>query len=185
MKRTIHIFTLVLLGLLALSSRAQIPTNGLVLHLNGNLGVEEAIGDPAEGNDPVVRWLDQSSAGNNVATNGFAGTTTPTYRTNLVNGQSAVEFNLSASTDRLRASTPLISGTTDFSIFAVIRAADVIQAGFIGGNYGFGNGAGLEFYTYQGKLSFYDLGFLQGSTPLSTNTWYLVQAEKSGSTYTL
>src|ERR1043166_3865060 len=113
------VVTLTLLS--AISNWAQIPTSGLVLRLEGNVGVEQAGSVPAGNGDPVVRWLDLSGGGNHVSTNGFAGTTTPTHRTALVNGRSAVEFGIDADTERLQASTPLITGTTDFSLFAVIN----------------------------------------------------------------
>jgi hypothetical protein len=181
----IRLAALALVFLSIATSRAQIPTGGLVLRLEGDTGVEELIGDSAENGDPVVRWLDQSSAANHVVTNAPIATDTPTYRTGIANGHAAVEFGIDRDTERLQASTPLLTGSTDFAIFAVINLERLVGARYITGNYGLGNGGGLEFFVQNGKLGLYNLGGFSGSATLATNTWYLVEAEKSGGTYTL
>jgi len=179
------IFTFVLLS--AASNWAQVPTSGLVLRLEGDSGVEKALSVPAGNGDPVVRWLDQSSAANHVVTNAPVATDTPTYRTGIANGHAAVEFGIDRDTERLQASTPLLTGTTDFSIFAVVRMISPYTGGarYITGNYGAANN-GLEFYINNSKLAFYDNGsYFEGSALLSGDTWYLVEMQKSGNNYSL
>jgi hypothetical protein len=168
----------------ATALRAQFPTSGMILRLTGEVGVEEAPGDAAEHGDPVVRWLDQSSAGNHLTTNAIAGTQTPTYLTGVVNGRAVVNFD--NGNDRLRASTPLLNGTTDFSIFAVIRPGSGGER-VIGSNHAVADHA-LEFYVNaDGKLSLFNAGggWLVGSATLASGNWYLVHAEKSGSSATV
>ncbi len=186
MKHTVYALGLVLPFVPLAPARAQLPvTSGLVMWLSGDDDVEEAIGDPAENSDGVVRWLDQSSAANHVVTNAPVATDTPTYRTGIANGHSAVEFGIDRDTERLQASTPVLTGTTDFSLFALIRLERTVGARYIAGNYGGGNGAGLEFFVQNGSLGLYNLGGFTGTAVLDTNQWYLVYAEKSGGTYTL
>src|SRR5262249_55381503 len=96
-------------------------------------------------------------------------------------------FGIDRDTERLQASTPLLTGTTDFSIFAVVRITSPFTGGahYITGNYGIANNV-LEFYVNNSKLSLYDDGsFLTGPIPLAADTWYLVEVEKSGDNYTL
>jgi len=167
------------------SSQAQIPTSGLQLYLNADTGVEKAPGTPAANTDQVVRWLDQSGQGNNVSTNNSTdGTvTTPQYFTGVVNGRPIVTFD--GIRERLEAAAPLLTGTTDFSIFAVIRGSGAGER-VIGANYGFTAGGGLELYVYNRKLTLWNAGINPvGSTTLTDGTWYLVEATRSGTSYTL
>lgn len=178
---------IIALTLSAAALQAQIPTNGLVLRLTGATGVETTGNVPAVNNDPVVEWLDQSGVGNNVSTANsmVASPTEPTYLTGALNGQSIVRFD--SATDRLQASTPLLTGTTDFSIFSVIRGSGAGERA-IGSNWGYSPTlSGLEFSVYTRKLTLW--GYpgisLSGATTLADDTWYIVQLERSGSTYTM
>src|SRR4026209_3010754 len=63
----------------------------LELWLKADAGVEEAIGDPAEPGDTVLRWLDQSGNGRILEQTNAA--KRPDYLASPINSKPALEFN--------------------------------------------------------------------------------------------
>ncbi|MEL6252401.1 MAG: T9SS type A sorting domain-containing protein [Bacteroidota bacterium] len=112
MKISLYLFSLLIFTKLvyAQSGPAGVEqTNGasnLLLWLNANENVEEAVGDLAENGDAISRWLDNSGYGNHAVS-----VNSPNYYTNQYNGNAAVFFN--GSNDNLSLTpTQLPTGTS-------------------------------------------------------------------------
>jgi hypothetical protein len=158
-----------------------------LLSLNATLGVEEAVGDPAEHGDIVSRWLDQGGLGNNAV-----GAGTPTYSTNDHLGAPAVVFD--SGSDRFTVSTLGLSSTSNYFISARIKGSGagerVIAATY---NAGSGPTSGFAFYLYNKSLNFYANGFSVNSASsgnlalryITDDTWTDVAVEKDGNLYRL
>ncbi|NRA10528.1 MAG: hypothetical protein HRT57_01070 [Crocinitomicaceae bacterium] len=80
----------------------------------GDLGIEEAPGDPAELGDPVVQWLDQSSNNNHMVTDGAF---PPGFFSNG-NGFNGLYFAIGANRKILVSPSPVSASMTDVSIFS-------------------------------------------------------------------
>jgi len=187
MKRTLFAIGGLTLGL-SLAGAPRAFAANVILHVAADSNVLEGVGDAAENGDAVSHWLDQSASVNDMTLAGAQvdrpASTAPTFLTNQVNGKPAVQFN--AAPERLAAPSSVISGTMDYSMFAVINIASSNENIF-GGNFGVANNSGVEFYSYVYKL--YKFKGVGGAVPsvsnLSINTWYLVYAERSGPDFTI
>jgi hypothetical protein len=178
----------------AAARAASLPTTDLALWLKADAGVEEAPGDPAEDNDFITAWRDQSGLDNDALPTPISGNPAswyePTLKTSVVNAQPAVSWVIGPGGHeypRLALDSPLLTGTTDFAIFAVIHVNGTDNADHdIAANYGSGVGSGgLEFRVYQNKLSLYLGGnVVFSSQDIQANNWYIVEAERSGNTFT-
>lgn len=87
-------------------------------------------------------------------------------------------YTFNGSTDVIRVSKNLLSGTLDFTITAIARTTNMNSVDYICGNYGTGNN-GLELYFQNSKIILYAVGtYLTGITNLSSNTWYHITATR-------
>lgn len=176
---------LTLAGAVRFASAAPIPTTNLELWLAADRDVWEASNDPAENGDAVVEWRDQSGNGHHAVPSSFSGATTPLYVTNQVNGHSALDFN--AASARLTTDSQVLTGTGDFSFFAVFRTSSLTTTEqYLGGNYGTGGGStGIEFYVHQLKPKLHLGSTLISPNTLAPNTWYMVQMERVSGVVTI
>ncbi len=92
-------------------------TGNLRFWVKANAGVSEGDGSTAEAGDGVDNW-DDNSTNDNDATNGTSGTR-PIYRTNVINGNPALEFDGSKFLDT--ESVPGIGNTESFYMFLVFK----------------------------------------------------------------
>jgi hypothetical protein len=94
-------------------------------------------------------------------------------------------YTFNGSTDVIRVSKNLLSGTSDFTITAIARTTNISSTDYICGNYGLGNN-GLEFYFGGSKITLYAVGtYLTGTTTLSSNVWYHLTAVRSAGVATI
>ena len=193
-----HTKTLIVGILLAISSLVQpaaaIPTTNLALWLKASVGVEEASADPAENNDFISAWRDQSGNGFDAFPRAISGNSDtlykPTFVTNGVNNKPALLFTLGPGNleyARLALTTPLLTGAGDFHIFAVVKYSTVNPNGekIIGANYGITNSGGLEFYSFQQTQRLFKAGSVVGTSNVQDNTWHLFEARRVGGTVSL
>jgi len=119
--RTRLVLTLAAGMVLAATSGMAFDTNtvaGLVFWLKADAGVEEGPGNPAEHNDTVTNWIDQSGCGHSVSQSEPANR--PTYVTNVIDGKPVLRFNAAANTHLAAAS---FSPTGTLTVFAVRKYA--------------------------------------------------------------
>jgi hypothetical protein len=94
-----------------------------------------------------------------------------------------------SSTNRALCSRPVLSGTGDFSITAWINPISVLHPTnelYIGGNYGSGNNAGIEFYVYNGKLQLWVTStYIQSTVSLNAGVYLFVAGTRKGGSSTL
>ena len=94
-------------------------------------------------------------------------------------------YTFNGSTDVIRVSKNLLSGTSDFTITVIARTTNISSTDYICGNYGLGNN-GLEFYFGSSKIILYAVGtYLTGTTTLSSNVWYHLTAVRSAGVATI
>lgn len=89
--------------------------------------------------------------------------------------------------DVVLTGNPIITGTGDFTITAWIKRSSTGTVDYIAGNYGLGNGNGIEFDVLNtNKLSVYIAGSsISGTTDITAGTWHYVAVTRSGGTATL
>jgi hypothetical protein len=155
-------------------AQAAIPTSNQALWLRGDAGVETGgtasgttftAGSAAADTNVITAWRDQSANSFDAYPKDLSANASVTYEpkyhtTGGPNGQPYVEFNLTAGAEyaRLGLNTALLTGTTDFSVLAVVRInSGIAPTGekVVGENYGSGNGGGLEFIHSTGTLIVY------------------------------
>lgn len=130
-------------------------------------------------------WPDVNTARTNTATHVdmVAPSTTITASGLTYSNNGSYTFN--GSTDVIRVSKNLVSGTSDFTITAIARTTNISSVDYICGNYGVGNN-GLELYFGSSKIILYAVGtYLTGTTTLSSNVWYHLTAVRSAGVATL
>jgi len=112
------ISSILLLGLAGTAS-AAIVTDGLILHLDASVGVEETAGDPAEDGDQVTAWLDQSSFGSDATQYDYE-TRRPTYITDVIGSEPVVRFSRADQTSlKIAGMTSDVGDYTFFSVYSV------------------------------------------------------------------
>lgn len=88
-------------------------TTSLGLWLKADVGVEEAVADPAEDGDTVLNWLDNTVNTNNASQN--TGANQPTYNEAAINFNPAIDFD---GTNHEMTASGIATGA-DVTIFAV------------------------------------------------------------------
>ena len=120
---------------------------------------------------------DYSTYGNNGTLNGTIW---------VSNGEVGGAYNFSATNDRVQLSSPLITGTGDFTLAAWVYSTNSALVNYIMGNYGVGNSGGIEFMVYQSKLQMYIGGYVtSAASSISSSAWYHVAVTRSGGNITL
>lgn len=94
-------------------------TSNLVWWLKPDAGVLEGDGTAAEDDDGVAAWTDQSTSHND-AGNATAATR-PIYKTSIINGYPALQFDGTRYVDALSSSGMGVGGTQNFHIFMVFK----------------------------------------------------------------
>jgi hypothetical protein len=145
--------------------------------------VEQSPGVPATATgDTAAIWLDQSGQGNDLtvpaAIPSVFSPVAPKYLTGAVNGQPVVRFTLG--NQSLQAPSSLVSGTGDYSVFAVFAAGPgLTNERVIGGTYGSGAGSsGMKINVYLDKARSYNAGYVVGATTVDDGAFYLLQVER-------
>ncbi|MBI3587913.1 LamG domain-containing protein [Candidatus Micrarchaeota archaeon] len=123
--------------------------------------------------------LDASPSGNNGNLNG-----PPTFVPSCKKG-GCYSFAGPSSSQKIGLSTPLITGTGDFTATAWVNLVNPAVANFVMGNYGSGNAGGVELYVYNGIVNYYATAATSGGPVLSANQWYHVAWVRSSGTVTL
>lgn len=186
----------ILTGILSISqvAFANLPASNLVLWLTAGAGVENTNGASAAHSEFVGVWRDQSPNNFDAFPAGISGNPAtlynPTFVTNAINGKPAVNFVLGPGGleyARLQLPTPLLTGTADFHVFAVVKYSPVNPNGekIIGANYGVTNTGGLEFYSHQQTQKVYKGGALIGTNNVQDGLWHLYEARRVGNTVSI
>jgi len=169
-----------------------IPSSNLQLWLAGDYGVETTGNVAAANNDPVIAWRDQSGNNNHAFVAAPVGSGNspllyqPAYKTATLNGKPTLLFELGPGNQeyaRMRLNTPLLTGTTDFSIFAVVKFSTLsVGERIIGSNYGLGDFQGLELYGYNNSVQLFKNGYTTSSQNPHDGNYHLITATRSGNT---
>jgi hypothetical protein len=94
-------------------------------------------------------------------------------------------YTFNGSSDVIRVYENILSGTSDFTITAIVRTTNISSTDYICGNYGLGNN-GIELFFGSSKVILYAVGtYLTGIKTLSSNTWYHITAVRSAGVATL
>lgn len=123
------------------------------------------------GNSEYSRWTRDSS--NNLRAYSRA-----------VSAGSAWGLEFDSTSDKLAASTAVLTGTGDFTITAWIKPS-AVATNDIAGNYGTGAGlTGIEFYTSSvgNELKVYMGSAISSGVSISTGVWSFVAVKRSGTT---
>lgn len=184
-----------------LATQAAIPLTNMALWLRADAEVETGgtpsgtiftAGTPAADTDYVTAWRDQNGTldayPKDPSANADVDYEPRYYTTGGPNSQPYISFAFGPTFTeyaRLGINSPLLTGTTDYSILAVVRFnSGITPLGekVIAANYGLGDFSGVEFYHYNSQLIRYKNGAANASPSLIDNQWHLVQADRIGTT---
>lgn len=94
-------------------------------------------------------------------------------------------FSFNGSSDVIRTSNNIFSGTDDFTICAMAKTTNSASIDYIFGNYNIGNN-GAELYFFNSVLSQYIAGtYVNGTIPISSNQWYHIASTRLSGTVTI
>jgi len=168
-----------------MAEMAPLPTN---LSTDSNIKIE---GDSAErciigqsqvDGGTVALWHLDETGGSGAyikdsSGNGYNGTPTGTT---VVNGKNSKARNFNGATDKIQTSSPIISGTGDFTISGWIKRSSTGTVDYIAGNYGTSTcTTGMEFYISGDVLRIYIGGSLAGTTIINADQWHHVAVTRT------
>ena len=115
---------------------------------------------------------------------GYNGTITGATWTN--NGKFGKVLTFANTDDKVQMSSPMITGTGDFTFSAWIKRAATGSVDSIISNYGLDPcTGGVEYYVYNDHVGIYIGSSVNGSATISANTWYHVAATRNNGSVTL